>query len=82
MGISRSVFITQGKIEDTGMTIMPPRTLPQTLIGFFLYNPLGSVLTVIMVILALAILIRFWLDWSTMQVNISLTQLCIGGACP
>jgi len=60
------------------MTLMPPRTL----IGFILYNLLGTILTIIMGILAITLLIRFWLDWPTMQVNISLTQLCIGGACP
>ena len=60
------------------MSLMPPRTL----IEFFLYHPLGSILTITMVILALALLIRFWLDWPTMQVNLSLTQICIGGACP
>ena len=60
------------------MSIMPP----QTPLEFILYNPLGSLLTILMGILAVAVLIRFWLDWSTMQVNISLTQLCIGGACP
>jgi len=64
------------------MTLMRPRTPPQTMIGFFLYNPLGAVLIVMMVVLAITLLIRFWLDWSTMQVNISLTHLCIGGACP
>jgi len=68
----------QDESEDTGMTLMPPRTL----IGFILYNLLGTILTIIVGILAITLLIRFWLDWPTMQVNISLTQLCIGGACP
>lgn len=60
------------------MNILPPQTLKEWL----LYNPMGVVFTVAFLVIMLALAIRLYLEWPTMQVNISLTKLCIGGACP
>ena len=60
------------------MTIMPP----QTPLEWLLYNPMGTILTGMLLVMMLALGIRIYLDWPTMQVNLSLTQICIGGACP
>jgi hypothetical protein len=59
------------------MTIMPPRNFPE----FLLYDPIGTIMTIIVLILIIVAGIRFWLDWSTMQTNINLANICIGGAC-
>jgi len=59
------------------MTMVPP----QTWIEFLLYDPLGAVLTIVTFLIFLAVLGRFLLDWPTMQININLAELCIGGAC-
>jgi len=60
------------------MTIMPP----QTPLEWLLYNPMGTIFTGMLLVMMLALGVRIYLDWPAMQLNISLTQICIGGACP
>jgi hypothetical protein len=59
------------------MTIIPP----QSPIEYLLYDPVGTILALFIFLLLLACVIRFISDWSTMQMNINLAQICIGGAC-
>jgi hypothetical protein len=59
------------------MTMMPP----QSPLEFFLYDPLGTILTIAIFLLFSALLTRFVLDYPTMQANINLANICIGGAC-
>lgn len=59
------------------MTILPPRTLPE----FLIYDPVGTIISIMVLILIIGAGIRFWLDWQTTQMNIDLTRVCIGGAC-
>jgi hypothetical protein len=57
------------------MTILPARTLKEWVVN----DPIGSIMTIVFFIVMLIVFYKFWLNWQTMNMNLS--QICIGGAC-
>jgi hypothetical protein len=58
--------------------ILPPRNLME----FFLYDPIGSAISLMFALVLIAAAIRIALDYPTMLFQIDASKFCLGGACP
>jgi hypothetical protein len=64
--------------EWWGMSVMPPRTIEE----FLLHDPIGVIITCLLIIFITGLIVKFIAFYPTLAININLTHICIGGACP
>jgi len=55
--------------------------MPQRhLLEFFLYNPMGGLVLLVILVILVCLFIRIYLDWGTTKIMIDFSKaICIGG---
>jgi hypothetical protein len=60
------------------VTFVPSQSIKEFIITY----PIFTIMLVISAVIALSIIVRVYMDYPTMALQIDITKICIGGACP